>query len=89
VLNQHCAALGRNPSQITRSISTWISIAEDSAQAARWDNLHITAGNPDEVTMQLEAYRAAGVQHFQLRFIDYPRSTGLELFLSKVLPRLA
>lgn len=88
VLNQHCETVGRDPAEITRSISTWISIAEDSSKAARWDNLHITAGDPDEVTAQLETYREAGVQHFQLRFIDYPNSAGLELFLSKVLPRM-
>jgi alkanesulfonate monooxygenase SsuD/methylene tetrahydromethanopterin reductase-like flavin-dependent oxidoreductase (luciferase family) len=88
VLKQHCAAVDRNDAEITRSISTWISVEDDSAHAVRWDNLHIVAGSPDEVARELSAYRDAGVQHFQMRFVDYPSSAGLERFLSKVLPKL-
>ncbi len=88
VLLQHCAEVGRDEAEITRSISTWVSVEDDSAHAVRWDNLHIIAGNPDEVAQELAAYRDAGVQHFQLRFLDYPNTAGLERFISKVLPRL-
>lgn len=89
VLRDHCAAVGRDPSTITNAQVTWISVEEDSAKATRWDNLHIVAGNPDEVTRELEAFRDAGVQHFQIRFMDYPNPAGMERFISEVMPRLA
>ena len=37
---------------------------------------------------ELAAFQAAGVQHFQVRFMDYPRLDGMERFISQVLPRL-
>ncbi len=88
VLAAHCAASGRDPATIVHSQATWVSVEDDSARAVRWPDLHIVAGNPDEVTRELEAYRDAGVQHFQLRFMDFPHADNLERFISKVLPRL-
>lgn len=88
VLAAHCAAVGRDPAEIVHSLVTWISVEEDSARAVRWDHLHIVAGNPDEVTRELAAYRAAGIRHFQVRFMDYPSTAGFERFVTKVLPRL-
>jgi alkanesulfonate monooxygenase SsuD/methylene tetrahydromethanopterin reductase-like flavin-dependent oxidoreductase (luciferase family) len=67
----------------------WISIDEDVDRVIRWDDLHIVAGTPDEVTRELEAFRAAGVDHFQVRFMDYPDSAGMERFAATVMPRLA
>ena len=66
----------------------WISIAEDSARAERWEHLHIVAGTPDEVTRELAQFREAGAQHFQVRFMDYPSAAGLEQFATTVMPRL-
>jgi alkanesulfonate monooxygenase SsuD/methylene tetrahydromethanopterin reductase-like flavin-dependent oxidoreductase (luciferase family) len=88
VLARHCESVGRDPAGIVNSQATWVSIEEDSAHAARWDSLHIVAGNPDEVTRELEAFRDAGVQHFQIRFMDYPSTAGMERFIDKVMPRL-
>jgi alkanesulfonate monooxygenase SsuD/methylene tetrahydromethanopterin reductase-like flavin-dependent oxidoreductase (luciferase family) len=88
VLAEHCAAVGRDANTIVHSQVAWISIADESAQATRWDGLHIVAGNPDEVTRELEAFRNAGVQHFQLRFLDYPSPAALERFATTVMPRL-
>ncbi|MFL5734546.1 MAG: LLM class flavin-dependent oxidoreductase [Chloroflexia bacterium] len=89
VLAQHCEAVGRDPSEIVHSQATWISIEEDSSRAVRWDNLHIVAGTPDEVTRELEAFIDAGAQHFQIRFMDYPNPAAMERFITKVMPRLA
>jgi alkanesulfonate monooxygenase SsuD/methylene tetrahydromethanopterin reductase-like flavin-dependent oxidoreductase (luciferase family) len=89
VLARHCESLGRDPSEIVNAQVTWVSLEEDSSRAVRWDNLHIVAGTPDEVTRELEAFRDAGVQHFQLRFMDYPSTAGMERFINKVMPRLA
>ncbi len=89
VLAEHCAAIGRDPKEIVHGQVTWVSVEDESASATRWDHLHIVAGNPDEVSRELEAYRDAGVNHFMIRFMDYPRTDGLERFVSKVMPRLA
>ena len=88
VLRDHCAAVGRDPATIVHAQVAWISIEEESAHAERWEHLHIVAGTPDEVTRELERFRDAGVQHFQIRFLDYPSPAGLERFITRVLPRL-
>lgn len=88
VLAEHCAAVGRDPATIVHSQATWVSIEEDSARAVRWPDLHIVAGDPDEVARELLAFRDAGVRHFQVRFMDYPNPAGMERFVAQVMPRL-
>lgn len=89
VLAEHCARLGRDPHEIVHGQVAWVSVEEDSAKAERWDHLHIIAGNPEEVTRELQSYRDAGVDHFMLRFMDYPKTDGFERFVNKVMPNLA
>lgn len=88
VLDQHCAAIGRDPRSIVRAQVAWVSVEEDSARAVRWPDLHIVAGNPDEVCAELNGFIEAGVGHLMLRFMDYPQTAGLERFIERVLPRL-
>jgi alkanesulfonate monooxygenase SsuD/methylene tetrahydromethanopterin reductase-like flavin-dependent oxidoreductase (luciferase family) len=88
VLREHCAAVGRDPAHLVFAQDVWVSIADDSAIAERWENLHIVAGTPDEVTRELEQFREAGAQHFQVRFMDYPSMVGLERFATQVMSRL-
>lgn len=89
VLQAHCHAVGRDGTEITHAQVVWVSIEEDSARAERWGHLHIVAGDADEVTRELEAFRDVGVNHFQVRFLDYPSAAGIERFVSRVMPRLA
>jgi hypothetical protein len=51
-------------------------------------DFHIIGGTPDDVTRELEQFIHLGVRHFQLRFLDFPRTDGLGTFIDKVLPRL-
>ncbi len=88
VLAEHCAAIGRDSAEIVRAQVVWVSVESDSANAIRRPDLHIVAGTPDEVTRELQAFRDAGVEHFQMRFMDYPRTAGFERFVERVLPRL-
>jgi alkanesulfonate monooxygenase SsuD/methylene tetrahydromethanopterin reductase-like flavin-dependent oxidoreductase (luciferase family) len=89
VLDGHCYAAGRDPRSVMRAQSTWVSIEEDSSRAVRWPDLHIVAGNPYEVCAELNAFIEAGVGHFMFRFMDYPKTAGIERFIDHVLPRLA
>jgi alkanesulfonate monooxygenase SsuD/methylene tetrahydromethanopterin reductase-like flavin-dependent oxidoreductase (luciferase family) len=88
VLDEHCSVVGRRTDDIVRAQVIWLSIAEVSARAVRWPDLHIVAGTAAEVTRELQAFRHAGVQHFQVRFMDYPSTAGFERFVEQVLPRL-
>ncbi|MDP9487526.1 MAG: LLM class flavin-dependent oxidoreductase [Actinomycetota bacterium] len=88
ILDEHCAAVGRDPAEIVRSQVAWVSVEEDPADAVRWEKLHLVAGDPDEVTRELSAFCEAGVEHFQVRFMDYPNPAGMERFVEKVMPRL-
>ena len=85
MLDGHCVAVGRDPHTVTRSQVTWISVDEDPTRVVRWPDLHIVAGTSDEVAAEIRAFAAAGVQHFQVRFMDYPSTGGLERFVTKVL----
>jgi alkanesulfonate monooxygenase SsuD/methylene tetrahydromethanopterin reductase-like flavin-dependent oxidoreductase (luciferase family) len=88
ILDEHCAAVGRDPAEVARAQIAWVSVEDDPARVVRWDNLHIVAGSPEEVADELGRFRAAGVEHFQLRFMDYPSLDGLNRFCERVLPRL-
>jgi alkanesulfonate monooxygenase SsuD/methylene tetrahydromethanopterin reductase-like flavin-dependent oxidoreductase (luciferase family) len=89
ILDEHCSAVARDPASIVRSQVTWISIEDDADLLVRWPNLHIVAGTPAEVLDELLAFRRAGVDHFEVRFMDFPSTAGLERFVARVLPRLA
>ena len=89
VLDEHCVAVGRDPASIVRSQVTWISVEDEPDRLVRWPDLHIVAGDPDAVAADLLRFRRAGVDHFQIRFMDYPAEDGLRRFVERVQPRLA
>jgi alkanesulfonate monooxygenase SsuD/methylene tetrahydromethanopterin reductase-like flavin-dependent oxidoreductase (luciferase family) len=88
VLTAHSEALGRDPPTVVRSQVAWIDLAAGPGDRARWPDVHIVAGGPDAVTSELLDFRRAGVDHFQLRFMDFPATDGLECFIDRVLPNL-
>ncbi|MBI1802482.1 MAG: LLM class flavin-dependent oxidoreductase [Chloroflexi bacterium] len=87
VLRKHCDAVGRNFDEIVLSAFQFVSLTHDPAKIQRSDQLNIIGGNADEVTRGLEAFVSRGARHFMLRFVDFPNTEGIELFLEKVLPR--
>jgi len=95
VLHDHCRAIGRDPAAIVPTCYTGISLSHDPERLIRHRTMghrgevHVISGDPDAVTAQIEAFAAVGVRHMQLNFLDFPRTDGIELFLTDVLPRFS
>jgi alkanesulfonate monooxygenase SsuD/methylene tetrahydromethanopterin reductase-like flavin-dependent oxidoreductase (luciferase family) len=87
VLAQHCREIGRDPGEIFLTHYAAVHLVNDPAEAAKRD-FHVVSGTPDMVTRELSEFAKLGVKHFQLRFLDFPETAGLKMFVEKVLPRL-
>jgi alkanesulfonate monooxygenase SsuD/methylene tetrahydromethanopterin reductase-like flavin-dependent oxidoreductase (luciferase family) len=99
VLDEHCAAVGRDPTAILYTYQCQaVSVAPDAAAARRLAEASTLyqhtgpagslVGTPSEVAARLQGYVDAGVRHFILRFLDFPRPDGARLFASEVAPQL-
>jgi alkanesulfonate monooxygenase SsuD/methylene tetrahydromethanopterin reductase-like flavin-dependent oxidoreductase (luciferase family) len=95
VLRGHCEGVGRDYDSI---VKTWaaecVAVAPSSHKARRMAEaspFHTPGvsivGTPDEVGAQLKRFTDLGVQHFMLRFADFPMTDGAELFAKEVIPR--
>ena len=95
VLRGHCHDVGRDYDGI---IKTWatdcVAIAPTHNDAIRiaessplYDPAESVVGTPDEVATYLQRFIDLGVQHFILRFADFPRTEGARLFAGEVIPR--
>ena len=88
VLRGHCQQVGRDYTDITKSVWVYVYLTPDGEQPLPVSgNRYVLYGNPDVVTAELERFRDAGAEHIMLRFVDFPRTNGLELFLREVAPR--
>ena len=94
ILRSHCLKLGRNDDEIVKTASLdCIALAPTHAQAEQIQQASFYAqfapvtGTPDELAAQLQAYVNIGITHFILRFADYPKTDGAELFIKEVMPR--
>jgi alkanesulfonate monooxygenase SsuD/methylene tetrahydromethanopterin reductase-like flavin-dependent oxidoreductase (luciferase family) len=98
VLAEHCQRLGRDVDQI---LVNWqcqcVAIADSQAEAQRLaeaaplyrqSSQGAVIGSPEQVTEQLQAFVAAGVRDFILRFADFPRLDGALRFAREIAPRL-
>ncbi|MGB8646668.1 MAG: LLM class flavin-dependent oxidoreductase [Anaerolineae bacterium] len=88
ILNRHCVEMQRDPTTIKKTHYAFVSISESPERVVQREGMHVVAGSSDEVTRELEQFRALGVELLMLRFLDFPATEGLELFIQKVLPRL-
>ena len=94
-LRGHCDKVGRDYASIMK---TWghecVAVAATHDEAQRmaqaspfYDPKAPLVGTPDEVATQLRRFTELGVQHFILRFADFPRTNGARLFAQEVLPQ--
>ena len=94
-LRDHCQAVGRDYNSI---VKTWaiecVSVADTEAAAieiARSNSLYdqqtAIVGTPDQVEAKLQRFTEMGVEHFIIRFADFPKTDMAKMFAKEVAPR--
>jgi alkanesulfonate monooxygenase SsuD/methylene tetrahydromethanopterin reductase-like flavin-dependent oxidoreductase (luciferase family) len=96
VLDEHCQAVGRDPAEIVRTYSSeGLAVAPTRTAVDRmladspFGELDKLAGTPDESYAKIRAFADLGVQHFIVRFPDFPHTASAKLFIKEVLPGFA
>jgi F420-dependent oxidoreductase-like protein len=96
ILDEHCAAVGRDPSEVGRTLHMFVTVGSDAADLAKkvertaaqigrpvdkyLASPQTIAGTPDQVIATLGAYKAAGAMHLTGYFADILWGDSLELF---------
>ena len=95
VLEEHCAAVGRDPASIVRTI-TFVAFLDTDGAAARQaagsrleGDVVAFAGDPAAMIDHLAALAELGFEHVQLVFPRFPDTADIELFLERVRPEFA
>jgi alkanesulfonate monooxygenase SsuD/methylene tetrahydromethanopterin reductase-like flavin-dependent oxidoreductase (luciferase family) len=88
-LDAHCRDLGRPPDAVHRSYYAFVALSQDGRLPDARPGLHVIAGSPEAVTDQFRTFLEMGIEHFMIRFTDFPDLHGARLFLDEVYPRLA
>lgn len=98
ILKRHCADVGRDYDEITKTIGGDVCIRETEAELRALGSKSLlgqplddwAAGNlvgtPDQVAEKIQAYMALGCGGFIPWAADYPDDTTLRLFAEKVIP---
>ncbi|MCS7120952.1 MAG: LLM class flavin-dependent oxidoreductase [Nitrososphaerota archaeon] len=96
VLERYCLECGRDPSSIVKTLASIVAIRPDENDALVLaskcplinmdyrDNYII--GDVSKIIERIDRYVGLGVQHFILRFIDFPGTEGARLFAEEVMP---
>jgi alkanesulfonate monooxygenase SsuD/methylene tetrahydromethanopterin reductase-like flavin-dependent oxidoreductase (luciferase family) len=87
VLETHCRDVGRDPAEITTTYYGLVSLVDDPAKIEKRD-VNVVGGTPEMIAEELSQFVRLGVKHFQLRFLDFPSTDGLERFIDEVMPAL-
>jgi alkanesulfonate monooxygenase SsuD/methylene tetrahydromethanopterin reductase-like flavin-dependent oxidoreductase (luciferase family) len=97
VLHGHCKDVGRDYHSITKTwLSDCVAIAQNHQAAVRlaetspfYDPATSVVGTPDEVADHLQKFVDLGVEHFILRFVDFPGTEGAKLFAREVIRKFS
>ncbi|MGH2606958.1 MAG: LLM class flavin-dependent oxidoreductase, partial [Anaerolineales bacterium] len=87
ILARHCREVGRPLEQVRRTYYAFLSIRRDGAAPEPRPGVHMISGTPEVVAGELRRYSALGIDHFMLRFTDFPDESGMGLFVSEVWPQ--
>jgi alkanesulfonate monooxygenase SsuD/methylene tetrahydromethanopterin reductase-like flavin-dependent oxidoreductase (luciferase family) len=88
VLDGHCRDVGRDPASVVRAQVTWIGFLDGGERPRDWPDVPIVSGSAESIARELVAFRRAGADHFQIRFMDFPSPDGMKRFTDEVLPVL-
>jgi len=88
-LRRHCADVGRDYDEIKKTYFAFTSISEDKIEPPGKNGPYLLMGTAQEVTKEFKQFMDLGVEHFMIRFVDFPATQGLDLFLDKVMPELS
>ncbi len=104
ILDEHCAAIGRDPAEVGRTSHVFITVGADSSDLAKKSeriakqigrstekflaSAQTIAGTAAEVTEKLGAFKDAGCVHITGYFGDAVWGDSLELFARDVMPAL-
>ena len=94
VLDGHCEAIGRDPSEISRSACALLFIGEDSAKLKSFRAMDLgraaIVGTPDEVSEVVEQYRRVGVDELIIPDLTFgpmeAKKHSMDLFINEVAP---
>jgi alkanesulfonate monooxygenase SsuD/methylene tetrahydromethanopterin reductase-like flavin-dependent oxidoreductase (luciferase family) len=87
-LKGHCIEVGRDFNEITKTYYGFFSITPETTDPIERGDLHIIQGTTTEVVKKVKEFIDLGVEHIMMKFIDFPSTVGLDLFLSEVYPNL-
>ena len=96
ILQEHCAAVGRDYAEIVQAINVGVLVAESERELqklkerpdVRPPSPGTIVGTAEQVTEQLLAAVAQGAQRIIVNFLDAPRPEGTWLFAAAVMPHL-
>ena len=99
ILERHCDQVDRNPTEIVKTLGNIVAIARTDRAArklvaespfAKMGNTEgWIVGDPDSVVESLSKYTELGIEHFILRFVDFPETDCANLFVEEVIPSFA
>jgi alkanesulfonate monooxygenase SsuD/methylene tetrahydromethanopterin reductase-like flavin-dependent oxidoreductase (luciferase family) len=94
VLRGHCRDVGRDYDSLVKTwhgdcvaVAPTEAAARALAQASPFNSPEAIVGTPAQVAQQLRRLTDLGVEHFILRFADFPRTEGVTLFAEEVIPQ--
>ncbi|MFQ6094791.1 MAG: LLM class flavin-dependent oxidoreductase [Candidatus Bathyarchaeia archaeon] len=96
ILKKHCEREGRDPSEIVKTLGNIVALAKSEGDAWKMaerspfiqkeSQENYIVGNPERAIEKIKKYTKLGVEHFILRFVDFPKIEGAKLFAEEVIP---
>ena len=98
LLREYCRSIGRDFREIKPTLGVFVaigdsreesqSIAKKSPFTTYFPPSKCIVGDPDDIAERLGEMIKVGVEHFIIRFLDFPEKKGARLFANKVISKL-